>query len=269
MKQTEYFIISVIAIALGAIVCWLQFVNCCIAQTGSELDLKRSAGARKTVVVNGVEFAFRWVPAGSFVMGSPLTEPGRFDDETPHKATLTKGFWIMETETTQKQWSAVMGDNPSRFKDESKPVECVSWSDCQEFCKKCSQLGLKLQLPTECQWEYACRAGSAGAYPGDLEKTTWYADNCGGKTQPVGSKEPNAWGLYDMTGNVWEWCADWYGAYENKDVTDSTGPQTGSFRLFRGGGWHESANYCRCATRGYSDPDYQDGNFGFRCIISE
>lgn len=239
------------------------------AEAAPESKLANKAGDRKTIVVNGVEFAFRWAPAGTFSMGAPKTEEGRFDDEIPHQVTLTKGFWIMETEVTQKQWKAVMGNDPARFQGDNNPVECVSWDDCQEFCKKCSQSGAKLELPTEAQWEYACRAGSVEAYPGDLEQTTWYEGNCGSKTHPVGTKKPNAWGLYDMTGNAWEWCADWYGEYPNESVTDPTGPQKGSFKLFRGGGWHESARYCRCAVRGYSEPDYQDGNFGFRCIIKE
>ena len=268
MRRTMHILKSFVSIVLSVVLCSAAF-EAASAETTPESKTANKAGDRKTVVINGVEFAFRWAPAGTFSMGAPKTEEGRFDDEIPHQVTLTKGFWIMETEVTQKQWKAVMGNDPARFQDDNKPIECVSWADCQEFCKKCAQSGVKLELPTEAQWEYACRAGGTTAYPGDMEQTTWYEGNCGSKTHPVGTKTPNAWGLYDMTGNVWEWCADWYGEYPAESVTDPTGPQKGSFKLFRGGGWHESARYCRCAVRGYSEPDYQDGNFGFRCIIKE
>ncbi len=162
------------------------------------------AGERKTVTVNGVEFAFRWCPAGTFMMGSPKDEKDRSSDETQHEVTLTKGFWMLETEVTQKQWKAITGDNPSNFKGDDLPVEEVSWNDCQEFCRKCSALGLPVQLPTESQWEYACRAGTTDAYAGNLDEMAWYYSNSGNKTHPVGTKKPNAWGLYDMHGNVWE-----------------------------------------------------------------
>ncbi len=193
------------------------------------------AGERKTYTVNGVEFAFRWCPAGTFMMGSPTSEEGRYDDEKQHRVTLTKGFWMMEMEVTQKQWKAVMENNPSNFKGDDLPVECVSWNDCQEFCRKCSALGLPVLLPTEAQWEYACRAGSTDAYAGNLDDMAWYYKNSGSKTHPVGTKNPNAWGLYDMHGNVWEWCQDWKGDYPKGSVTDPTGPANGSLRVSRSG----------------------------------
>ena len=242
----------------------------------------RIAGERKTVTVNGVEFAFRWCPAGTFTMGSPTSEEGRYDDETQHKVTLTKGFWMLETEVTQKQWKAVMGNNPSSFKGDDLPVECVSWNDCQEFCKKCTQLGLSVQLPTESQWEYACRAGSTtayfwgnalngdkancdGNYPCGTEITGKYI----GKTTPVGSYQPNAWGLYDMHGNVWEWCQDWYAKdYPSESVTDPTGPSSGSDRVDRGGCWSHDARRCRSAIRGYCGPGYRGIVLGFRLVRS-
>ncbi|MBR0236468.1 MAG: SUMF1/EgtB/PvdO family nonheme iron enzyme [Thermoguttaceae bacterium] len=238
------------------------------------------AGDRKTVTVNGVEFAFRWCPRGTFTMGSPEDEEDRDDDETQHQVTLTKGFWMMETQVTQKQWKAIMGNNPSNFKGDDLPVEQVSWNDCQEFCRKCVQLGLPVQLPTEAQWEYACRAGSTTAYfwgnalKGDKA-------NCDGnypcgtttkgkylrKTTPVGSYDSNAWGLYDMHGNVWEWCADyWKEEYPSGSVTDPTGPSNGSYRVFRGGSWYNSARHCRSASRRSIEPDGRSDALGFRCV---
>ena len=259
------------------------------------------AGTRKVWTVNGVEFAFRWCPPGTFMMGSPTSEDGRYDNETQHQATLTKGFWMMETEVTQKQWKAVMGNNPSKFKGDDLPVEQVSWNDCQDFCRKCAQRGLPLQLPTEAQWEYACRAGSTTALPNGnirilgknnapaLDPIAWYGGNssqgfvgqsdynssawsetqyrggpCG--THPVGKKNPNNWGLYDMHGNVWEWCQDWFGDYPIGSVTDPVGPSSGSRRVIRGGNWVDMPRRCRSAYRLDVEPDDRNGGLGFRVV---
>ena len=229
----------------------------------------KTAGERRTFTVKGVEFAFRWCPPGTFMMGSPTTEEGRDSCETQHQVTLTKGFWMLETEVTQKQWKAIMGNNPSDFKGDDLPVENVSWNDCQEFCRKCAQLGLPVQLPTEAQWEYACRAGTTGAYAGNLDEMAWYDSNSGSKTHPVGTKTPNAWGLYDMHGNVCEWCQDWYDEdYPSGSVTDPAGPSNGSYRVFRGGSWCGSARYCRSASRYDNVPVYREYGIGFRCVRS-
>ena len=237
-----------------------------------DLGSGKNAGKRAVKVINGVEFAFRWCPAGAFTMGSPKSEDGRDNDETQHKVTLTKGFWMLETEVTQKQWKAVMGSNPDcKFKGDNLPVENVSWTDCQEFCKKCAQLGFPVQLPTEAQWEYACRAGTTGAYAGNLDEMAWYGYYSNPKgtskeatTHPVGTKKPNAWGLYDMHGNVWEWCQDWYAKeYPSGSVTDPTGPSSGSYRVVRGGGWHSDARRCRSANRDYYGPRLPGRLLGF------
>ena len=226
-----------------------------------------NAGDRAVVIINGVEFAFRWCPAGTFTMGSLTSEDGRYDDETQHRVTLTKGFWMLETEVTQKQWKAVMGNNPSYFKGDDLPVECVSWKDCQEFCEKCTKLGLPVQLPSEAQWEYACRAGSTGAYAGNLDEMAWHSSNSGNKTHPVGTKKANAWGLYDMHGNVWEWYQDWYAKeYPSGSVTDPTGPSSGSLRVGRGGSWVSNAGQCRSVDGYVNEPDNRSGNLGFRCV---
>ena len=230
-------------------------------------------GDRKVETVNGVEFAFRWCPPGTFMMGSPDTEEGRYDDETQHQVTPTKGFWMLETEVTQKQWKAVMENNPSKFEGDDLPVEMVMWNDCQEFCKKCTQLGLPVQLPTEAQWEYACRAGTTGAYAGNLDDMAWYGAYSTSKgtstertTYPVGTKKANAWGLYDMHGNVWEWCQDWNADYSSGSVTDPAGPENGSFRVYRGGSWYYYAGYCRSASRFSDVPEGRDGYLGFRVL---
>lgn len=262
---------------LGARVIWLilaVFVLCGICffvyfNKSENQDLSipgKFAGERRTVVIKGAVFSFRWCPAGSFLAGSPESEGGRAKDEIQHNVTLTSGFWMLESEVTQKQWKAIMGANPSNFKGDNLPVEQVSWNDCQEFCKKCTELGLPVQLPTDAQWEYACRAGGAGLYAGNLDEMAWYFDNSGGKTHSVASKTPNAWGLYDMHGNVSEWCADWYGDYPSESVTDPTGPQSGSDRIVRGGSWNRNAVHCRSARRRLDNPAYRYYDLGFRVV---
>ena len=229
------------------------------------------AGERLVILVKDVEFAFRWCPPGAFLMGSPETENGRDKDETQHQVSLSNGFWIMETEVTQKQWEAIMGNNPSHFKDEDLddlPVECVTWNDCQEFCMKCIQLGLPVHLPTEAQWEYACRAGTTGEYADNLDDISWYDTHGGCNTHSVKTKKSNAWGVYDMHGNVWEWCQDWYEEYPDGNVTDPTGPSSGSNCVYRGGGWTYRGRYCRSAMRYYDDPMKKDSDLGFRCVMS-
>ena len=218
-------------------------------------------GDRKVETVNGVEFAFRWCPQGKFMMGN--------EDGVKHQVILTKGFWMMETEVTQKQWKAVMGTNPSYFKDDDLPMGDISWNDCQEFCKKCTLLGLPVQLPTEAQWEYACRAGTTGAYAGNLKEMAWYWDNCSRHVHPFRSKKPNAWGLYDMHGNVCEWCSDWFGDYPIESVTDPTGPSSGSVHVYRGGGWMSNAGGCQSGWRNCHGPIDRRDYLGFRVVLGQ
>ena len=231
------------------------------------LNAGSKPGQRLVRQVKGVEFAFRWCPPGEFMMGSPTSESGRDSDETQHRGTISKGFWMMETEITQAQWQAVMGTNPSDFRGENLPVESISWDDCQEFCKKCSALGLQLRLPSEAQWEYACRAGTTGAYAGDLDAMAWYDENSGSKTHPVGTKKANAWGLYDMHGNVWEWCADaWQEDISSNNTDKVTDKGNGSRRVARGGCWYDYAKFCRSASRGGYAPDFWNYDLGARCV---
>jgi len=215
------------------------------------------------------------------MMGSPSGEPGHESDETQHRVSISNSFYMQTTEVTQGQWKAVMGSNPSKFTDcgDDCPVEQVSWDDIQGFIKKLNQKGEgTYRLPTEAEWEYAARAGSTTAFANggisetgcgnepNLSKMGWYCGNAGSKTHEVGQKSPNAWGLYDMHGNVWEWCADWKGDYPTGAVTDPTGPSSGSFRVLRGGVWSNFARYCRTAYRGYDSPGGRSSSYGFRLV---
>jgi formylglycine-generating enzyme required for sulfatase activity len=221
----------------------------------------------------GMEFV--WIPPGTFMMGSPETEEGRYSRELLHEVTLSKGFYMQTTEVTQGQWTAVMGHNPSHFTGCGLdcPVESVSWNDVQEFIRRLNENseGEYYRLPKEAEWEYACRAGTSSRFntgdsESDLDRAGWYRKNSGLKTHPVGLKEPNDWGLYDMHGNVWEWCRDWYGAYSEYPIIDPTGPTNGALRVIRGGAWSSPAGSCRTAYRGRLDPDYRHHGLGFRLV---
>lgn len=237
----------------------------------STLPDSPQTGDRAVLKVAGVEFAFRWCPPGEFMMGSPPGELWQGVDETQHKVKLTRGFWLLETEVTQAMWQAVMGNNPSKYKDERNPVENVSWNVSQEFCQKLSQkLGLQVRLPTEAQWEYACRAGTTGPYAGPLDSMAWYDEHLrAGSTHPVAQKQANAWGLYDMHGNVWEWCSDYWGDkfYVDSPTSDPENTTPDSSRIFRGGCWYMNAGGCRSAERGGANPHDRSAGVGFRVLL--
>ena len=246
------------------------------------LVVRSDPGEQKVAeTTNSIGMRFKLIPAGSFVMGSPGTEVGRdSSDEGPlHKVQLTRPFYLGVYEVTQEQYERVMGTSPSDFKGNQHPIEEVSWNDAVEFCRRLSDFpaeraaGHEYRLPTEAEWEYACRGGSAGAYSfgdseSELSQNAWYAGNSGSTPHPVGEKEANAFGLYDMHGNVWEWCADWYGAYSNGDVVDPQGPSTGSLRVDRGGGWYVTPADVRAANRSRRTPDYRNDYLGFRVARS-
>jgi len=230
---------------------------------------------------NSLGMTFKLIPAGTFTMGSPTNELGRNYDETQHQVTLTQFYYMQTTEVTQGQWRAVTGSNPSYFSScgDDCPVEQVSWDDVQSFISALNNLGQgTYRLPTEAEWEYAARAGSTTAfanggitelycgYDPNLDAMGWYCYNASFTTHPVGLKQPNDWGLYDMHGNVWEWCQDLYGDYPSSAVTDPTGPSSGSDRVLRGGGWYFYAGDCRSANRGSSDPSDRNGYDGFRLV---
>jgi formylglycine-generating enzyme required for sulfatase activity/energy-coupling factor transporter ATP-binding protein EcfA2 len=229
---------------------------------------------------NQFGMTFVYIKPGSFLMGSPKNERGRDDDEIQHPVKLTKGFYMQTTEITQGQWMAVMGDNPSFFKTCGKdcPVESVSWNDVQGFIDKLNQKKqtIRYRLPTEAEWEYTARAGSASAFAnGDISETEcgedpnltvmgWYCGNSNSSPHPVAKKQPNAWGLYDMHGNVWEWCADGYDDYPQPSVSDPTGPDSGGLRVLRGGGWYDDARGCRSADRARDFSGLRDSDLGAR-----
>jgi sulfatase modifying factor 1 len=208
-----------------------------------------------------------WCPSGHFQMGSPESEEGRWDDEGPeHEVRFTRGFWIADTPCTQALWTEVMGSNPSHFKGDQRPVENVSWHDVQEFLRRLAERRPQLQprLPTEAQWEYACRAGTTGARYGDLGEIAWHHGNSGGETHPVGEKAPNPWGLYDTLGNVLEWCADGRRNYVHGAATDPVGPPPERWAAVRGGSWRYGARFVRAAPRYANGPSCRDSNLGFR-----
>ena len=216
----------------------------------------------------GVSLEMVLIPAGRFMMGSPKKEEGRYDDEKQHEVTLTKPFYMGKYEVTQEQWEAVMGNNPSRTKGAKLPVTDVSWEDCQEFIKKLNKkTDGGYRLPTESEWEYGCRAGTSTAYSfGDkiTPKDANYDDSKLGKPVAVGSYKANAFGLYDMHGNVWEWCEDWYGDYPAGAVTDPKGPGTGSSRVLRGGSFIVNGSFARSSNRVFNSPSNRGSLYGLR-----
>ncbi len=231
--------------------------------------LPASPCARSRIVLeaDGIEYAFRWCPPGEFAMGGETL----FGDALPvHKVALTRGFWILETEVTQAMWRSVMGTNPSEFKGEKRPVERVNWGESLEFCRKLSEkLGQKVKLPTEAQWEYACRAGTSEEYARDLDAMAWFSENSGAVTHEVKQKEPNAWGLYDMHGNVYEGCSDWYGEkyYAESPANDPENAVPSTSHVFRGGSWNIDAEMCRSADRSWGIPEYRYGDLGLRISL--
>ncbi len=214
------------------------------------------------------------VKGGAFTMGSPKNEKDRSYDETEHQVTLSD-FLIGKYPVTQRLWKEIMGNNPSQFKGDDLPVETVSWGDVQEFLKKLNARypGHRYRLPTEAEWEYAARGGNLSKgfiYAGsnNIDEVAWYTGNSGSKTHPVGQKKANELELYDMSGNVWEWCADWYGDYPSQPQTDPAGPDSGARRVRRGGSWHFDPQFCRVAYRSHWLPGERNSNLGFRLAAS-
>jgi formylglycine-generating enzyme required for sulfatase activity len=210
----------------------------------------------------GLEFVL--VPAGSFSMGSPGDEPGRDGDERRHRVTLTRPYLLSRTECTQSAWDRVGGNDARKRRGESLPIEGVTWLDADAWCRKAG-----LTLPTEAQWEAACRGGTAtrwccGEDAGLLSDFAWFGSDADPATNPAGKKRANAFGLCDMHGNVWEWCAEWYGDYPDATATDPSGPQAGVARVARGGATFDPARRTRSADRGRNDPMSRNVSLGFR-----
>ena len=233
---------------------------------GSDVRFKIVAESRRgneSFTIGGVRFTMVYVQGGTFTMGC-TSEQGDdcWGDEKPAHSVTLSGYYIGETEVTQALWREVMGTTPSYFKGDNLPVENVSWNDAQEFCRKLSQqTGITFRLPTEAEWEYATRGGKKSRgykYSGSntLSSVAWYTDNSSDHTHPVKGKQANELGLYDMSGNVWEWCQDWFGEYGSYSQTNPTGASLGSYRVLRGGDYGFTANYCRVASRFSFDPTF-------------
>ena len=229
-----------------------------------------------SVTANGISFNMIKVEGGTFTMGATSEQSFRPDDdeEPTHKVALSS-YYIGEAEVTQALWQAVMGSNSSSFKGDNLPVEQVSWNDCQDFIRKLNEITKrKFRLPTEAEWEFAARGGNKSnhtRYSGssNIDEVAWYNGNSGYETHPVKTKKANELGLYDMTGNVWEWCQDWYGSYSSGVQTNPTGPNSGTYRVHRGGSVRNFAWYCRSTIRRNHAPDYRYDNLGLRLVLSE
>jgi formylglycine-generating enzyme required for sulfatase activity len=311
-KLTGFYVALGVLVALGLFGAWFWRAYTVWWFDADEARRRQAAAAQqlslpveKSVDLGGgVSLDLVLIPAGRFKMGSPVDEKDRNDDEPLHWVLVTQPFYLGKYEVTQEQWEKVMGANPSYFKDARNPVENVSWNDAQEFLKKVNEqcespfspatavgAGVKpaptnekcrarapFRLPTEAEWEWACRAGTRTTFcSGDtaesLANVAWFRANSGstahpiGATHPVGTRKPNAWSLYDMHGNVFEWCEDWYGEYAGgrSHVTDPVGPATGSVRVLRGGSWLCKPEDCRSANRGRNDPVFR-GISGLRVV---
>jgi sulfatase modifying factor 1 len=265
----------------------LIWVIMCVAALSFAVTGLKAAASQPKTIQNSLGMSFVLLPAGTFLMGSPEDEPFRNQDEVLHKVTLTKPFYIQTTEVTEAQWQAIMGQKWfGRREGGNLPVVKVSWYDCMEFVEKLNRRGEgRYRLPTEAEWEYACRAGSQAAY-------TWgktidctqamFANNSSDSRDcldyvrekdfpldgpaPVMSYSPNGWGIFDMHGNVWEWCLDWYGAYPSDRVTDPKGTPSGSQKVRRGGSWFKGASLCRSANRNFGHPASRYATLGFRVV---
>jgi len=263
-------------LAVRAIVIALVMLTGISAHAETEQDAEL-----KPAVTNSVAMSMMLIPAGEFAMGSPDTEAGRNADEVQHKVTITRSFLMSNTEVTQAQWKAVMRDQrlPAVFKGDDLPVDGASWEDAKAFCEALTKKeGRVYRLPTEAEWEYACRAGTTTAYSsGDdeaaLREVGWFGAgrledaNSKERTNPVAKLKPNAWGLYDMHGNMWEWCSDWYGPYAAEAVTDPTGPGEGEKRVIRGGDLTVFPRFARSAVRYQWAPKQRIPLLGFRVVL--
>ena len=236
-----------------------------------EQTVQRASEVKRVGVFNGMSelvtnLDLALIPAGSFMMGDQQFGP-------VHQVTISKDYYLGKEPVTQSLWASLMGDNPSNLRGADKPVEQVSWDDCQKFISRLNSLEkeYEFRLPTEAEWEYACRAGSVdkfcfGDSVSQLGDYAWYNANSESQTQPVGKKKPNAWGLHDMHGNVWEWCQDWYGDYSAEAVTDPQGISAGSLRVNRGGSWRYDPDFMRSALRNSNPPGFRCRCIGFRIL---
>ena len=231
------------------------------------------SGNVDSITVNGVTFKMVKIEGGTFMMGAPSSDAEAYSNELPQHCVTLSEYYIAETEVTQALWQAVMGSNPSHFKFPDRPVEEISWNDCKTFIEKLNQLTDKqFRLPTEAEWEYAARGGGNShgyKFSGsdNVDDVAWYTDNCGGETHAVKTKAANELGLYDMTGNVLEWCSDWMAAYSADTVTNPQGPAAGFKRVLRGGSLYNDARRLRVTRRSEYNPTFTDYSVGFRLAL--
>ena len=244
--------------------------------SSSSSSMASGSNAISIPVKDGISIDMVKVEAGTFMMGATSEMKDPYSDEKPvHQVTLTNDYYMGKYEVTQALWQAVMGSNPSNFKGDNLPVETVNWNDCQEFISKLNSLtGRKFRLPTEAEWEYAARGGKKSRgyqYSGSrkISDVAWYEGNSRSKTHPVGRKQANELGIYDMSGNVWEWCSDWYGSYSSSSQTNPMGSDSGAKRVRRGGSWCYIARICRSSYRSGDAPDCRGLYLGLRLALSE
>ncbi len=239
----------------------IYFILLCVFTEGNTQEKK----TQKFDLINGITIKMIWVEPGSFVMGSPETDAERNSErEHQHRVTITRGFWLAETEFTQSQWEKITGKNPSKHIGPELPVEQVSFYDIQSLLNKINTPGQGFRLPTEAEWEYACRAGTTGPYYGEIENTTWHTGNSGKQSHRVAQKEPNQWGFFDLQGNILEWCADWFQADTRGESVDPKGPQTSTHKVQRGGQFTGRTKHTRASDRQISVPEARDFYVGFR-----
>jgi formylglycine-generating enzyme required for sulfatase activity len=268
IKKAKKFPWLIVGLGAAAICVVLYFL---LAKKSDDPSSKTKIYTNGILTINGVRYELAAIPAGEFQMGSDLhPEASRPGEQPVHTVRISRNFWVGKTEVTQGIWQAVMGSNPSNFKKgDTYPVEQVSWNDCQTFITKLNQLagGNIFRLPTEAEWEYTCRAGTTGDRYGDIDVIAWYGDTWGG-THPVGQKQPNGFGLYDMLGNVAEWCQDYEGPYAAGYQTDPIGSSSGPYRIIRGRSFYNYASAVYSSARGWGEPDWLDlgpkGCLGFR-----
>lgn len=219
---------------------------------------------------NHVKIKMIWVNPGSYLMGSPSDEADRTPErERQHNVTITNGFWLAETEFTQSDWEKIMGSNPSLYKGENLPVESVSYLDVQELLEKINTEKNSFRLPTEAEWEYACRAGSTEPYQGELEQIAWHSGNSEKRSHPVATKKSNPWGFYDMHGNILEWCSDWFQEDNTNEKIDPKGPEAGEYKVQRGGQFTGRTKHTRASDRQRGLPKDSDFYVGFRLASNQ
>jgi formylglycine-generating enzyme required for sulfatase activity len=248
-----------------------------VAFTAHGRDAATAIQGARAFAIPGLDLEMVWIAPGEFLLGSPDNEASRGTDEGPQtRVAITRGYWLGKTEITQAQWGAVMDTNPSRFKGAALPVEQVSWNEAMEFARRMNEreraagrlpAGHAYTLPTEAQWEYAAKAGATDAFAAKVDEFAWHDQNSR-STQPVGTRKPNAWGLHDMLGNVWEWCSDWYAPYPGASASDYAGPSHGTAKASRGGSWWAGPRGARPANRYRDMPQNGNDDLGLRLALT-